>query len=152
MVVPITHNDGSNRARDVETDPLATITTANRGELAFITAQHGERPGQAPRVHDIDQPAPTIAASGHVDLIQATAEYDILFRMLEPHELAAAMGFSTEELPYEFAGTKTEKIKQIGNAVSVSKMRACVAALVADAAPKKKAVPTEAIPDQAVRA
>jgi len=39
-----------------------------------------------------------------------------------------------DEQKYEFAGTKTEKIKQIGNAVSVSKMRACVSAIMADAA------------------
>lgn len=69
----------------------------------------------------------------------STPQYDILFRMLEPHELAAAMGFTTEEFTYEFAGTKTEQIKQIGNAVSVRKMEACVGALMADATPKKKA-------------
>lgn len=139
MVVPITHADGSNRARDVDESPLPTLTTANRGELAFITAQHGERPGQAPRVHDIAQPAPTIAATGHVDLVEAAPELDILFRMLEPHELAAAMGFNDEDQAYEFAGTKTEQIKQIGNAVSVAKMRACVRAIMADAAVKPKA-------------
>ncbi len=138
MVVPITHADGSDRVRDVNESPIPTITTANRGELAFITAQHGERPGQAPRVHGIDQPAPTIAATGHVDLIEGVEGYDILFRMLEPHELAAAMGFDSEEAKYEFSGTKTEQIKQIGNAVSVAKMKACVGALMADAAPKKK--------------
>lgn len=136
MVVPITHSDGSNRARDVDADPLPTLTIAHRGELAFITAQHGERPGQPPRVHSVDQPAPTIAASGHVDLIEATETYDILFRMLEPHELAAAMGFNGEDQAYKFAGNKTEQIKQIGNAVSVAKMKACVMALCADAAPK----------------
>lgn len=141
MVVPITHADGSNRARDVANDPLPTLTTANRGELAFITAQHGERQGQAPRVHSVEQPAPTIAATGHVDLVEATPEYDILFRMLEPHELAAAMGFNGDEVDYEFAGTKTEKIKQIGNAVSVAKMKACVGAIMADAAPKRKEQP-----------
>ncbi|MGD9769605.1 MAG: DNA cytosine methyltransferase [Pseudolabrys sp.] len=134
MIVPITHSDGSDRARDTATDPIPTITTANRGELAFITAQHGERPGQAPRVHDVTQPVPTIAATGHVDLVQPTAEYDILFRMLEPHELAAAMGFTGDDINYEFAGTKTEQIKQIGNAVSVAKMRACVKAIMGDAA------------------
>lgn len=133
IVMPVTHHDNSDRIRAVE-DPLPTVTGANRGELAFITAQHGERPGQAPRVHDIEQPAPTIAATGHVDLVEATAEYDILFRMLEPHELAAAMGFTSEEAIYEFAGTKTEQIKQIGNAVSVAKMKACVGAIMADAA------------------
>ncbi|RWF65457.1 MAG: DNA cytosine methyltransferase, partial [Mesorhizobium sp.] len=136
MVVPITHADGSNRARDVDSDPLPTLTTAKRGELAFIAAQFGERDGQSPRVHDLDNPAPTIAATGHINLVEATPEYDILFRMLEPHELAAAMGFTTDEATYEFAGNKTEQIKQIGNAVSVAKMQACVRALMADAAPK----------------
>jgi len=155
IVMPVTHHDTSDRIRDVGTNPLPTVTGANRGELAFITAQYGERQGQAPRVHDIGQPAPTIAATGHVDLIQATPEYDILFRMLEPHELAAAMGFTTEEATYEFAGTKTEQIKQIGNAVSVAKMRACVGALIVDAAPKAKPVPkavTVETPDKAMRA
>jgi DNA (cytosine-5)-methyltransferase 1 len=138
MVVPVTHADGSLRARDVESDPLPTLTTANRGELAFIAAQFGERDGQPPCVHDIAEPAPTIAATGHINLVEPTPEYDILFRMLEPHELAAAMGFSDEEVAYEFVGTKTEQIKQIGNAVSVAKMTACVAAIMADAAPKTR--------------
>lgn len=141
MVVPITHSDGSNRARNIDCDPLPTLTTANRGELAFIAAQFGEREGQAPRVHDIGEPAPAICATGHVNLVEPGPQYDILFRMLEPHELAAAMGFNTDEATYEFAGTKTEKIKQIGNAVSVAKMKACVGAIMADAAPKPKAKP-----------
>jgi len=100
LVVPITHSDGSNRARNVETDPLPTLTTAHRGEQA---------------------------------LVEATAEHDILFRMLVDHELAAAMGFNSDDQQYEFAGTKTEKIKQIGNAVSVKLMKACVLAMMADA-------------------
>ena len=44
------------------------------------------------------------------------------------------MSFDGEDSRYEFAGTKTEKIKQIGNAVSVAKMKACVKAIMADAA------------------
>jgi len=114
LVIPITHAGGHDRAQDPGTEPLPTVTGANRGELAFITAQFGECDGQAPRI---------------------TRDFDILFRMLEPHELAAAMGFTDEEATYEFAGTKTEKIKQIGNAVSVRKMKACVSAIMADAAP-----------------
>lgn len=139
IVMPVTHSCDAQRARDVDTDPLPTVTTANRGELAFITAQHGERVGQAPRVHDVNHPTPTIAATGHVDLIEGTSEFDILFRMLEPHELAAAMGFVRDDEGYEFAGTKTEQVKQIGNAVSVEKMEACVLAIMADAVPKRKA-------------
>lgn len=134
IVVPLTHGGGEDRVLDPAGSPLPTVTGANRGELAFITAQHGEREGQLPRVHDIAEPVPTIAATGHVDLVEPGPQFDILFRMLEPHELASAMGF----VDYEFAGTKTQKIKQIGNAVSVSKMKACVFALLADAAPRKK--------------
>ena len=140
VVMPVTHHDGSDRVRGVA-DPLPTVTGAHRGELAFITAQHGERAGQAPRVHSVANPAPTIAATGHVDLVEGVNGYDILFRMLEPHELAAAMGFSSDEQAYEFAGTKTDQIKQIGNAVSVSKMKACVGAIMADAVPRRSSKP-----------
>jgi DNA (cytosine-5)-methyltransferase 1 len=138
LVTPLTHADGFDRAMDPNTDGLPTVTGANRGELAFITAQFGEREGQAPRVHDVNGPAPAITATGHVNLVEgvevpATREYDVLFRMFEPHELAAAMGF--EE--YIFSGTKTEQVKQIGNAVSVRQMTACALAICGDAAPKK---------------
>ncbi|MBB6306241.1 DNA (cytosine-5)-methyltransferase 1 [Xanthobacter tagetidis] len=144
IVMPVTHHDGSDRVRDAG-EPLPTVTGANRGELAFIAAQFGEREGQAPRVHDIADPAPTICATGRVNLVEPVGEgrrFDILFRMLEPHELASAMGFNSEDQAYEFAGTKTEQIKQIGNAVSVAKMRACVGALMADAAPRRR-IPAE---------
>ena len=138
MVMPITHSDGSNRARDVA-EPVPTITTANRGELAFITAAFGERDGQAPRVHDIAAPVPTICATGgSVNLVEPGEGYDILFRMLEPHELAAAMGFSSEESAYEFTGTKTQKVAQIGNAVPVNTATALVKATMSDRATKPK--------------
>jgi DNA (cytosine-5)-methyltransferase 1 len=146
IVMPVTHA-GQHRPRNVDDEPLQTVTGAHRGELAVITAQHGERAGQAPRVHSVDEPVPTIAAQGHTDMAEGIVtavrdgeRYDILFRMLEPHELAAAMGFTSDDQEYEFAGTKTEQIKQIGNAVSVAKMKACVGAIMADAAPKTLAV------------
>ena len=129
MVMPVTHQDLSNRARDVS-EPLPTLTTANRGELAFITAQFGERKGQVPRIHTIDRPAPTVTASGHIDLVQPGRDFDILFRMLQPHELAAAMGFDAGETDYEFVGNKTQVNKQIGNAVPVNTAVALVAGMV----------------------
>jgi site-specific DNA-cytosine methylase len=43
---------------------------------------------------------------------------DILFRMLQPHELAAAMGFPAG---YKFCGNREDVVKQIGNAVEVNK-------------------------------
>ncbi len=141
MIVPITHSNGHDRSHDIR-EPLPTLTTAKRGELAFITAQFGEREGQAPRVHDIDEPMPGICATGHVNLAEAAPEeMDCLYRMLVPHELAAAMGFNRDDFRYEFAGNKTEQIKQIGNAVSVRMMEAEVTAIMADAAPKRKPAP-----------
>jgi DNA (cytosine-5)-methyltransferase 1 len=148
LVMPVTHNQDGHRARDVD-DPLPTITCARRGELAFITASFGERRTQAPRVHSVDEPAPTICATGHTNLVEGveriagraqsggdapapTREYDILFRMLEPHELAAAMSISTPDEPYRFTGNKTDVVRQIGQAVPRRTGRALVLALMGE--------------------
>jgi len=132
LVMPVTHDGKGNRARPLD-DPLPTITAAQRGELAFITASFGERPTQAPRVHSIDEPSPTICATGRTNLVQGVKEgrsHDILFRMLEPHELAAAMSISTPEAPYVFTGNKTEVVRQIGQAVPRRTGRALTKALM----------------------
>ena len=47
---------------------------------------------------------------------QWSALLDIRFRMLQPHELSAAMSFPKT---YSFAGNREQKVKQIGNAVPV---------------------------------
>ena len=52
---------------------------------------------------------------------------DVRFRMLQPHELARAQGFRDG---YQFTGTKTEQVKQIGNAVPRRLARALVAAVL----------------------
>ncbi|HEV2173143.1 MAG TPA: DNA cytosine methyltransferase, partial [Nitrospira sp.] len=127
LVLPITHT-GRRNARSVE-EPIPTVTTAHRGELAFITAGFGERDGQAARVRSVEAPAFTVCAQGHIGLVEGQG-YDILFRMLQPHELAAAMGFNTDETQYEFSGTKTDVIRQIGNAIPVNLAAALVKALM----------------------
>ena len=142
VVMPVTQADGGNRARNVD-EPLPTVTGAHRvglqpagstrGELACIVAAFGERKGQAPRVHSVGDPAPTICAQGRVQLVEPIIKgrkFDIRFRMLEPKELARAMGFSDAETAYEFAGNKTEITKQIGNAVAVNLAAALVGALM----------------------
>ncbi|MBG0871859.1 DNA cytosine methyltransferase [Burkholderia sp. 9777_1386] len=71
LVVPtvmhITHQ-GDDRTRPADA-PLATITTAQRGEQALVAATliqtgYGERSGQAPRVPGLDKPLGTIVAGG----------------------------------------------------------------------------------------
>lgn len=134
LVMPITHSGDRGRARSLE-EPLPTITGAHRGELACIVAAFGERPGQDPRVHSIDEPTPTICASGRIQLAEAIGTapaHDIRFRMLDPKELARAMGFDDANAAYEFRGNKTEITKQIGNAVPVNLATALVSALMRD--------------------
>jgi DNA (cytosine-5)-methyltransferase 1 len=48
------------------------------------------------------------------------ARLDIRFRMLQPHELAAAMGFPSG---YQITGNRSEQVRQIGNAVEVNVAR-----------------------------
>lgn len=85
----------------------------------------------------VDAPVPTLCAGGtHVGLAQpveraprqgslfglyaaAPPAYDILFRMLDPRELARAHSFDDDETTYEFVGNKTEITRQIGGSVPV---------------------------------
>ena len=67
FVVPLTHQ-GDSRVHDIN-EPFRTVTSAHRGEMALvaptlINTRNGERPGQAPRVRDIREPAPTVTAGG----------------------------------------------------------------------------------------
>lgn len=67
IIAPATHQ-GSDRIND-PLEPLPTVTCANRGELTLISptliqSGYGERPGQEPRVPDLDQPLGTVVAGG----------------------------------------------------------------------------------------
>jgi len=67
FIVPLTHQ-GADRVNSADA-PLPTITCANRGELALVSASlvqmgYGEAPGQAPRALDIEEPLGTIVAGG----------------------------------------------------------------------------------------
>lgn len=127
VVVPTTHGGSESRAYSPD-KPLPTVTGAHRGELAFVTAAFGERPGQSARVQSLDQPLSTICATGGVPRLVSPSEreLDIRFRMLQPHELARAMSFDD----YSFSGTKTDIIRQIGNAVPVRTAAALVGAVL----------------------
>lgn len=89
---------GTGGARPV-TEPLGTVTTKPRFGLAM----------------------PEVVHQGQRYLL------DVRFRMLQPHELAAAQGFPAG---YRFAGNKTEIVRQIGNAVPCGLARALVTAVL----------------------
>lgn len=112
-------------------DPIPTVTTG--GGLALVLPQGGG--GQA---RPVDEPVATIATDGAHALIapyygtgtcqdvEAPA-LDVLFRMLQPHELAAAMGFPRD---YRWPTKKTDATALVGNAVAVNMARALATALL----------------------
>lgn len=112
-------------------DPVPTVSTAGAIALVepFLVSFYGT--GQP---HDLNEPTPTVTCKDRFGLVRPVVEIDgnrylldIRFRMLQPHELALAQGFPKE---YRFSGTKTEQVKQIGNAVPRRLARAIVAAVV----------------------
>jgi len=167
FLMHVTHGG---RAHSVEA-PIPTVTCAARGELGlvepFLVPFFGEREGQRPRVHSIDQPMPTIASGSNCGLVEPfLASYnggstclspvsdpvptvttrdrfglveprgegpalDILFRMLQPHELARAMSFDDD---YAFEGNRGDRVRQIGNAVPVRLATALCRTILEDAA------------------
>lgn len=107
-------NNQSNRARPA-TEPLPTATTATTHAL-LMRNNHGGAEMSTP----VDEPMRTLTTGGHQSLIDPTEPIsldvdDAGFRMLEPHEIQLGMGFARD---YVLLGTKREKVKQAGNAVT----------------------------------
>lgn len=74
----------------------------------------------------VNQPLDTVTCKDRFLLVEpqtnkVLAELDILFRMLQPHELAAAHSFPKH---YVFTGTKEDQTAQIGNSVPVKTAQA----------------------------
>lgn len=122
FLVQPNHGGGvSGRVHSVD-QPLKTITTERSFGLVQPFLVKYNRTGRA---NSIDKPMPTVTAIDRLGLAEPRTDgvvVDILFRMLEPHELARAMGFEG----YEFKGSKKDRVKMIGNAVSVEVAKALV--------------------------
>lgn len=100
------------------TDEVArVVTTAGHQSLVtipFLVDYHGDgRPWQA---RGVDQPSGTVETRDRRGLVVPEVDVeDCGFRMLEPHEIGAAMAFPSE---YVVLGNKREKVRQYGNAVT----------------------------------
>lgn len=123
MVIAMEHGGRSLPA----SAPLPTVTTAKGGAfgIALVVEYYGN--GVA---RPVTEPLPTVTCTDRFGLV-TTSGRTIGFRMLQPHELAAAQGFPRD---YRFAGTKTEQVKQIGNAVPCGLSRAIVSAALSQRA------------------
>lgn len=108
--------------------PLGTVLTRNHKALVqpFLVNYNGNG-----KPHSVEKPIGTIPTVDRFGLVEPKGNgilVDIHFRMLEPHELARAMGFEG----YEFKGSKKHKVKMIGNAVEVNTAKALCKAILGD--------------------
>jgi DNA (cytosine-5)-methyltransferase 1 len=111
-------------------EPLRTLTAL--GHQSLITWEHlahllvpyyGTGVARA-----VTEPAGTVTTADRFGLASmAVSVEDVLFRMLEPHEIGAAMAFATA---YQVLGSKREKVRQYGNAVTPPVAEVIISALV----------------------
>jgi DNA (cytosine-5)-methyltransferase 1 len=128
FVIPTNHGKDE-RSHDIN-HPMPTITSVDAWGLIepFLVKYNGTG-GAMP----VTKPLDTVTAKDRFGLVETQigegqlALLDIRFRMLQPHELAAAMSFPKS---YSFAGNREQKVKQIGNAVPVNLAKALCSAII----------------------
>ena len=122
---------GGSVARPV-TDALATVTASgnHHGLVApagvqehLLIPYYGNGTARSVR-----QPIGALTTRDRYALVKGDVDIDdVLFRMLEPHEIGRAMSFADE---YIVLGSKREKVRQYGNAVTPNAAEILVCALV----------------------
>jgi DNA (cytosine-5)-methyltransferase 1 len=100
------------RVSSVE-NPIGAVTGSNRFGIAepFLTKYNRTATG----AYSVEEPIDTISTHDRFALVQPVIDgyvLDIHFRMLQPHELAAATSFPKT---YVFCGNREDAVKQIGN-------------------------------------
>lgn len=127
-----TAHSGAGRRPMRIAEPLPTVT-GNRGDIALVEPFLVEYYGNG-GAEPVSEPLNTVTCRDRHALVQPEIRVDgesyvldFLFRMLQPHELAAAQGFPRD---YTFTGNKTDQVKQIGNAVPCGLARALVLAVL----------------------
>lgn len=111
--------------------PVGTLTTIDR--YALVMRNNTPRGNPVHMVTPIYETLRTLTTAGHQsllapgDLEPAEAQVDdCLFRMLEPHEVAAGMAFPAD---YQWFGTRRERVRLAGNAVTPPAARDLIAAV-----------------------
>jgi DNA (cytosine-5)-methyltransferase 1 len=128
LVVPM-RNHGV--ARPAAVDPLPTVTAAGNHHALLswpelLVPYYGT--GRARPASEPLGALSTVDRFGLLDTAPAVLDVmDCLFRMLEPHEIQAGMAFVAG---YQILGTRREKVRQAGNAVTPCAARDLIAALV----------------------
>lgn len=128
-------------------EPVPTVATAGAIGLVepFLIEYYGNGGAES-----VETPLNTVTTKERHALVRPIVVIDgerylldIRFRMLQPHELAKAQGFRDD---YKFTGTKTEQVKQIGNAVPRNLARAIVLAVLSQDSDITSHLPAEPAP------
>lgn len=128
FVLPTNHGKNDKRVHSIR-KPMPTITSVDAWAMAKPCIIKYNGTGKA---NSVEEPLDTVTAKDRFGLMipgVGVVGLDIRFRMLRPHELAAAMGFPKD---YQFMGTREQQVKQIGNAVACNTAKALCKALLED--------------------
>jgi site-specific DNA-cytosine methylase len=123
----------TSKARHCVVEPSLKMATNPTGHLPdYISfyrtiSQREEKGAHVLTITQFDPETEGLPSHGYVfvNICGDIYQLEVKLRMLEPHELALAQGFKKS---HKFTGTKTEVVKQIGNAVPRRLARAIVAA------------------------
>jgi DNA (cytosine-5)-methyltransferase 1 len=107
-------------------EPLRTLTTA--GHQSLVTWQHLLIPYYGTgTARTVAEPVGALSTRDRYALVRGDVDInDVLFRMLEPHEIGRAMSFADA---YTVLGSKREKVRQYGNAVTPNVAEVIICAL-----------------------
>lgn len=127
LVEPFIFANRTNNAPKSVDAPVPTLCT---GEHIAVVEPFLTKYTSTGQAYSVNEPVDTITTRDRFALVQPEWNgyvLDIRFRMLQPHELSAAMSFPKH---YDFAGNKGDKVRQIGNAVDVSMAEALCGAII----------------------
>jgi DNA (cytosine-5)-methyltransferase 1 len=105
-------------------------TLVTRDSYAIVTRHNSSKGNGAEMSTPVHETLRTLTTTGHQSLATGTTPdiEDCLFRMLEPHEVAKGMAFRDS---YIWEGTRRERVRMAGNAVTPPAARDLIATVAA---------------------
>lgn len=99
--------------------PIDTVS-AEGNHHALVMRNNESRGDSGGMCTSVEEPLRALTTAGHQSLLEPSVPVsldvdDAGFRMLEPHEIQMGMGFAAD---YHLVGSKRDKVKQAGNAVT----------------------------------
>ncbi|MEC3995183.1 DNA cytosine methyltransferase [Actinacidiphila sp. DG2A-62] len=118
FVIPMRGGGDKEKARHISA-PLHTVSAGGNHHGLVTAPDHLLVPyyGNG-RARELTEPIGALPTRDRYALVKAAVDFnidDVLFRMLQPHEIARAMAFRAG---YKIMGSKRHQVRQLGNAVT----------------------------------